>query len=67
VRATDVLRGHAAKEVVVGKECYEEWDRKGRRCVGCNTPVQPGREVGLFMDRYGFGHADCGAMRFAVP
>jgi hypothetical protein len=39
----------------------------GRRCVGCDKRVFPGQEVGIFMERHGFGHAECGAVWLAVP
>lgn len=66
-RSTDVLRGRAVKGVTVCKECYEEWEAMGRRCVGCDKRVFPGQEVGIFMERHGFGHAECGAVWLAVP
>ncbi len=66
VRAREVLRGHAAKGVTVCRVCYEQWEDAGRRCAGCDAPVRGGQEVGVFMDRQGFGHADCGAVWLAV-
>ncbi len=55
------------KGYVVCHGCYEKWDRSGRSCERCGTPVHGGQEVGLFMDgRRALGHADCGASLLAV-
>ncbi len=42
--------------------CYERWDRAGRACAGCRTPVQGIQEVGVFAAQRGLGHADCGGV-----
>lgn len=64
--AAEALRGRAAKGVIVCRACYEEWERAGRTCARCRTTVRGGQEVGVFIDRHGFGHADCGAVWLAV-
>jgi len=43
--------------------CYAAWDRSGRRCVACDTAVRGMQDIGLFADRKGLGHADCGGAR----
>jgi hypothetical protein len=43
--------------------CYAAWEKDGRRCVVCDTAVRGMQDVGLFADRTGLGHADCGGAR----
>jgi hypothetical protein len=62
----EAIRGCAATGVMVCRACYEEWERAGRYCAGCRTRVGADQEVGVFMDREGFGHAECGAIWLAV-
>ena len=66
IAARDVLRGRVSKGVIVCRSCFEEWERAGRRCVACDTPVHGGQDTGVFMHRPGFGHADCGAVWLTV-
>lgn len=63
VRRKEALRGYDRKDVAVCRTCYEQWDRAGGTCAGCQTPVRGAQEVGVFLDRRAFGHADCGAVR----
>ena len=62
----EVLRGRVSKGVIVCRACFNEWEQAGRRCAACDTPVRGGQEAGVFMQRPGFGHADCGAIWLAV-
>lgn len=55
-------RGFAA----VCTTCYERWDRSGRICAKCHTPVRGPQQPGFFADRQGLGHADCGAALLAA-
>lgn len=57
------LRSIDRKDVAVCQACYEHWYRDGRTCVACRTPVRVTQEVGVFLDRHAFGHADCGSVR----
>lgn len=43
--------------------CYGAWEGSGRRCVACDTAVRGMQDIGLFPDRKGLGHADCGGAR----
>jgi hypothetical protein len=43
--------------------CYAAWEKTGRRCTVCDTPVRGMQDIGLFADRKGLGHADCGGVR----
>lgn len=63
VRRRDARRAQDAKAAFVCGECYAQWDRSGRKCPACDTQVRGMQDVGLFADRKGFGHADCGGVR----
>ncbi|HEV8586002.1 MAG TPA: hypothetical protein VGT02_13630 [Methylomirabilota bacterium] len=43
--------------------CYTAWDRTGRACAECGTPVRGAQEAGIFLERRALGHADCGALK----
>jgi hypothetical protein len=62
VSAGQVLRGRHRKDVGVCRACYDAWDRSGRTCIDCHSPVRGAQEIGVFPDRHAFGHADCGAV-----
>lgn len=57
----EALRVRDRKDLLICQSCYDRWDRGGRTCVQCQTPVRGPQEIGVFLDRYTFGHADCGA------
>ncbi len=58
----ETLRGRHRKDVRVCATCYEQWDRSGRSCAGCQLAVKGTQEAGVFPERHAFGHADCGAI-----
>jgi hypothetical protein len=55
-------RGFAA----VCRTCYERWNRSGRMCAKCQTPVNGLQQSGLFADQRALGHADCGGALLAA-
>jgi len=57
----EVLRVRDRKDLVICRSCYDGWDREGRTCARCKTPVRGSQEIGVFLDRSTLGHADCGA------
>ncbi|OLB98613.1 MAG: hypothetical protein AUH30_07250 [Candidatus Rokubacteria bacterium 13_1_40CM_68_15] len=57
------LRAPDRNGAYVCKACYAQWEREGRRCVECQTPVAGAHDVGAFFERRAFGHADCGGMK----
>ncbi len=57
------LRGSDRKDVVICETCYVQWSGAGRKCATCQTLVRDSQEVGVFLDRHAFGHANCGAVR----
>ncbi len=59
----EARRAQDATGACVCAACYAAWDRSGRRCVACGIPVRGIQDVGLFADRKGLGHADCGSAR----
>lgn len=50
----------------VCRTCYGQWNRSGRICAKCDTPVTGPQQPGLFPDRRALGHADCGAALLAA-
>jgi hypothetical protein len=66
VSRKEALRLREHKEIVICKRCYDGWDRQGRKCQGCQTSVRGTQEMGVFLDHYGLGHADCGASRLVI-
>jgi hypothetical protein len=64
VPVREALRGGKTKEVAVCAGCYDKWERDGRTCTACRTPVRGPQDVGAFFKpRPSFGHADCGGVR----
>ncbi len=63
VRRRHARKGQDAKGAYVCASCYTQWDQAGRKCMACDTPVRGQQDVGLFVDRKGLGHADCGGVR----
>lgn len=53
-------RGQDARGACVCGACYAQWDKNGRLCVECRTPVRGMQSVGIFVARKGLGHSDCG-------
>jgi hypothetical protein len=63
----EALRLREHKAIVICKRCYDAWDRDGRKCKTCATPVRGTQEMGVFLDdHHGLGHADCGAARLVI-
>jgi hypothetical protein len=62
VSEKQALRGRHRKEIGACRICYDSWERSGRSCADCHSPVQGAQEAGVFPDRHAFGHADCGAV-----
>ncbi|HET7340163.1 MAG TPA: hypothetical protein VFL90_01780 [Methylomirabilota bacterium] len=63
VRRRDARRGQDAVGACVCGACWAKWDRSGRPCSACATPVRGMQDIGLFNDRKGLGHVDCGGAR----
>ena len=58
------IRDH--DDLAVCRRCFERWEREGRLCKHCSSPVQGPQDPGIFLNglnvrRYTFGHCDCGA------
>lgn len=56
-------RGQDDRRALVCNACYEQWENAGRKCAACETSVRGMQDVGIFVDRKGFGHADCSGVR----
>jgi hypothetical protein len=54
------------RDIAVCKTCLDRWITSGAICKRCQSPVRDARERGIFLDRYVFGHYDCGATRLAA-
>ena len=63
VSRREARKGQDTNGAYVCGSCYARWDTAGRRCAACNTQVRGMQDVGLFIDRKGLGHADCGGVR----
>jgi hypothetical protein len=59
----EAFRLRDRNDTAVCAACRERWDREGRTCAACQTAVHGMQDVGVFLDRYTFGHADCGALQ----
>ncbi len=66
VSQKDALRLRDRKDTIVCRNCFAQWDRDGRKCGRCESPVRGAQGIGLFSDRYRLGHEDCGAERLAI-
>ena len=62
IRRRDARATKGAVKAFVCNICYAKWDRAGRRCVVCETPVRGMQHVGMFLGGKALGHADCGAV-----
>lgn len=62
VPAKQTLRVPDRSTGVVCRACYEQWERAGRTCAQCQTPVRGMQEVGAFFETSSLGHADCGGV-----
>jgi hypothetical protein len=62
-RRREARRAQDATRACVCGACFAEWDQRGRQCVACGAIVRGTQTVGLFADRRGLGHADCGGAR----
>jgi hypothetical protein len=62
-RRRDARKALDAKGVFVCASCYAAWEKSGRKCIACDTPVRGLQDVGLFTDRKNLGHTDCGGFR----
>jgi hypothetical protein len=63
VRRRDARRTQTAARAFVCEACWAAWDKAGRKCTACETPVRGMQDVGLFRERKALGHADCGGAR----
>jgi hypothetical protein len=63
VSRRDARRTQNAARAFVCGACWAQWDKTGRKCTACDTPVRGMQDVGLFSDRKALGHADCGGAR----
>ena len=63
VSRRDARKAQAEKAEYVCGSCYARWDKARRKCAACDTPVRGMQDVGIFTDRKGLGHADCGGVR----
>jgi hypothetical protein len=63
VSRRDARKAQDAKGACICGVCYARWEKAGRKCAACETPVRGMQDVGLFGDRKGPGHADCGGAR----
>jgi predicted amidophosphoribosyltransferase len=61
VPRTEAVAVRDRKDIGVCKACLARWRREGALCTHCKTPVVGAQEHGIFLDRYVFGHYDCGA------
>jgi hypothetical protein len=55
------------KDVAVCIGCVEKWQQAGGTCRQCKAPVRDDADIGVFLDRYGLGHRDCGAAALGGP
>jgi hypothetical protein len=61
----DALRLRDRRDTTVCIRCRDQWLADGRKCAACQDVVHGAQEVGVFLDRYAFGHADCGGLLIA--
>jgi len=61
----EALRLRDRKDTAICRRCRDHWLHDGRKCAVCQTEVYGAQDVGVFLDRYAFGHADCGGLRLA--
>jgi len=59
----DARKALDANGLYVCGVCYGRWDKAGRKCAACDTQVRGMQDSGMFADRKGLGHADCGGLR----
>lgn len=57
----EVIALRDRKDIAVCRRCVERWRRDGAICPRCQAPVVGSQGRGIFLDRYVFGHSDCGA------
>jgi hypothetical protein len=50
-------------ELAVCDDCLGTWDRAGRRCARCWTPIEDRLQIGLCAETWAFVHVDCGGAR----
>jgi hypothetical protein len=60
------VRGRHRRNIGVCRPCYDNWERSGRSCADCHSPVRGAQEIGVFPDRQALGHVDCGAVWLAA-
>lgn len=65
VTRNQFVRTRSTPRVAICRACYARWDAAGRVCTACRTPVRGSQEVGIFLERHGLGHADCGGALLA--
>jgi hypothetical protein len=56
-------RGQDARRACVCDSCFTGWEREGKKCAECKTPVRGMQDPGIFGDGKGLGHSDCGGAR----
>lgn len=65
VSKREAFRLRDRRDTAVCRSCRTRWEREGRKCGACQTVVHGAQDVGVLLDRYTFGHADCGALQLA--
>ena len=60
-RRKSVLGRHRMRTPIC-RRCYADWFLGERLCAGCQRPVAETQHVGVFIEREGFGHPECGAV-----
>lgn len=59
------LRLRDRKDTAVCRACCDRWESEGRKCGVCQSTVHGLQDIGVLLDRYTLGHADCGALQLA--
>lgn len=63
VRRHDARKAQDGSGFCICDGCYAAWEQSGRQCAACASAVRGLQGVGLFSDRSGLGHTDCGGAR----
>jgi hypothetical protein len=61
----EAFRLRDRRDTAVCQSCRDRWEREGRKCGACQSVVYGPQDVGVLLDRYTFGHADCGALQLS--
>ena len=57
------LRSPVRPRLAVCEGCVRVWQRMGRRCARCWTPILDRMQIGMLVDTRVFVHVDCGGAR----